>query len=187
MHRPGLPDHARRFNRRCHIADATHQLTLFERRAQVLILQHSVLQRYNGRVCSHHRPDLGERLLGVPQLDAQQDDVGDADLFRIVSGVDLLDVNLLGSVDTQSVAAHRLEMLASSNEINVGATMGQSSAEIAADSPRSHDCDTHRVPFKFFFEFLIVGAPIRGALAHVSVDVAHQMLSTSTRVAIGRL
>jgi hypothetical protein len=143
LHRPGLADHPGRCDRRRDIADTAHQLARIERGAQVLVLQHPVLERDDGRVRPHQRADLRDRLLGVPQLHAQHDDVGDADLRRVVGGMDLRHVQRLRAFDVQAVPAHGLQVPAARDEMHVGAALHQAGAEVAAQPARTHDRDAH--------------------------------------------
>ena len=56
---------------------------------EVVVLEYAVLERDHHGLRTHDRLDLGERRLGIPQLDGKDDEVGDADAGGIVSGGDL--------------------------------------------------------------------------------------------------
>ena len=52
-------------------------------------------------------------------------------------------VQRLGPFDAQALRAHRLQVPAARDEMNVGHRRGQARAEVAAQSARSHDRDAH--------------------------------------------
>ena len=131
-------------DRRRDIADPAHDPLGTEGFGQHLVLEHAVLERDHHRVRPDHRLDLGERLLGVPQLDGEEDEVDDPDGRGIVGGGDLQELERVGAGDGEAVLAHRREMGAARDEGHVGAAFGEARAEIAADAARTHDRHAHR-------------------------------------------
>jgi hypothetical protein len=86
-----------------------------------------------------------QRGLRVPELHAHHHQVDDADLRRIVGRANVLQMKRVGAaLDAKPVAAHRLKMLTTGDETNVGATPCQQAAKIAAEASRSHYRHTHR-------------------------------------------
>ncbi len=87
--------------------------------------------------------DLGERRFGVPQLDGEDDEIGDADGGRIFRDGHLREMEFIGAGDGEALFAHGREMGTARHEGDIGAALGEACAEIAADAPRSHHCDFH--------------------------------------------
>ena len=124
LHRPGLADDTRAVNGRRNVGHPAHDVRRVINRSQILVFQYTVLKRDDRRAGTHQRANLAQRRLGVPQLDAQQHDIDDADRARIVGRADLGQVHGLGPFDTQALAAHRLQVFSSGHEVHLGAAAG---------------------------------------------------------------
>jgi hypothetical protein len=95
----------------------------------------------------------------VSHSDAQHHDVGHADLAGVVGRLHARHVDRLRSLDPQAVAPHRLQVLATCDEMHIGATLREACAEIAAEPARAHDRDPHVV--SFFLLCSMVMLPLR--------------------------
>src|SRR4030095_16510755 len=143
LHRPRLAYDARPVDRRGNVANTAHELRCVIGRSQVLILQDTVLERDDACTGANHWTHLLQGCFGAPQLDADHDEVDDADPCRIVSRVDATDVDRFGTLDAQTFASHGLKVLAARDEVHIRAPFAETGTEVAAQSARAHDCDTH--------------------------------------------
>ena len=93
------------------------------------------------------RVDDGTHLLecglGVPQLDAQHHQIDFADGACIVSRIDTRNMQRLGADDAQAVVAQGLQVLASRDEMNLGATDAQTCSEVPAQAAGAHHRNSH--------------------------------------------
>src|SRR6185437_8003915 len=143
LHRAGLADHTRAADRGCDVADATHDLLWIVMLAQIVVLEHAVLERDDRGVRSHHWPDLLQHRFGVPQFHGEQHEVGDADFGGIIRRSHRLDMDRLRSLHRDALRPHRREMRAVRQKSHVGAAAREPRAEIAANAARTDDRDTH--------------------------------------------
>src|SRR5207253_4554400 len=84
------------------------------------------------------------RVLGIPQLDRDDDHIDRADRAGIVAGADLRELDVAErAFDDEPPLAHRGQMRAARDEGDLASAGGKARAEIAADGSRSHDGDAH--------------------------------------------
>ena len=143
--RTRLHDHARLADRAPDIGDAAHERVLTDDRPQHVVLLHTVLEGNDGRRRLHEREQLARGSLGIPQLNAEHHHIDRADGFRIVAHVDVGQMHRVRpAFDREPALAHGGKMCAARDEMDVGATLHEPRAEIAADTARSHDRNSHR-------------------------------------------
>ena len=139
-----MTDYARTRNGGAHVAHAAHHRRLAENAAEDLVLLHAVLERDDRGAGADQRLDLPRRLLGVPQLDRDDDEIDRPDRLGIVAGLDLRQPDVAErALDRKPALAHRRQMRAAGEEGDVAAAGGKARAEIAADRSGPHDGDAH--------------------------------------------
>src|SRR5262249_35685188 len=90
------------------------------------------------------RLDLLRDMLGIPQLDRDDDEVDRADPARIVARLDLRQLDVAErALDEEPALAHRFKTRAARQEGHLAPAGGKPCTEIAADGSGSHDGDAH--------------------------------------------
>src|ERR1700730_315802 len=122
----GLANDARRDDRPRDEGTAAHHRLRSEDRDQPVSRVDAVLQRDDGGLRPDYWADLLAGGLDVPQLDAQQDVINNADTGDIVGGLGRPDIRLATiALDAQPVLANLREMSAARNEGHVRPISGE--------------------------------------------------------------
>src|ERR1700726_1293569 len=126
-------------------AAADHRLRS-EDRDQPVSRVDAVLQRDDGGLRPDYWADLLAGGLDIPQLDAQQDVINDADTGDIVGGLGRPDMGLATiALDAQPVLANRREMGAARNEDHICPGPGERGALGSADAAGADHGDAHPI------------------------------------------
>src|ERR1700730_3364783 len=122
----GLANDARRDDRPRDEGTAAHHRLRSEDRDQPVSRVDAVLQRDDGGLRPDYWADLLAGGLDVPQLDAQQDVINNADVSDIVGGLGRPDMDLAAiTFDPQSVLANCREMGAARNKGHIRPRLGE--------------------------------------------------------------
>ncbi|PYN40271.1 MAG: hypothetical protein DMD95_22315 [Candidatus Rokuibacteriota bacterium] len=140
----GVPDDARRLDRREDLRDAAHRPPGSHLRVDLVFVVDAVLEREHRRVRAQDRPEPRGRVLRVERLDAEENGVGARDALETLDrrrphGGVALD----RGADREPGAADRLEVGAASDHRHLGSPAQELRAEVAADATRPHDHDVH--------------------------------------------
>ena len=140
----GLADHPRRDDRAGDEGGAAHHRVAPEDRDQPLVRVDAVLQRNDRGLRPDDRADLLAGALDIPQLDAQQHVIDEADAGQVVGGLGGPDQRLAAvALDPETVRLHRREMRAARDKGDVRPGLGQRGAVGPADPAGADDRDAH--------------------------------------------
>jgi hypothetical protein len=145
----GLANDARRDDRPRDEGAAAHHRLRSEDRDQPVSRVDAVLQRDDGGLRPDYWADLLAGGLDVPQLDAQQDVINDADTGDIVRGLGRPDMGLAAiALYPQPVRANRREMGAARGEDHIHPRPGERGAIGPADTAGADHGEAHEIlPF----------------------------------------